>query len=136
MATPKTKDIILLNRTRARVMVPKPRVGKGGNPQKYACDIVTIHAGLNRPIDPDNWELLKTGRHRYKLEGDEPELRRLESVSDIPEMSVDQVLQNCADPPSVKWWLSVEKREKVQKKLEAWLEKIAAKAAKRRERAA
>lgn len=136
---PKTKEdkpIILLNRTRARIMVPKPRVGKGGNPQKYACDIVTVHAGLNQPIDPENWELLRTGRHRHKLEGDEPELRRLESVLDIPEMAIDQVLQNCGDPPSVKWWASIEKRAKVRKKLDAWLEKIAAKAAKRREKAA
>lgn len=117
-------------------MVPKPRVGKGGNPQKYACDIITIHAGLNQPIDQDNWELLREGRHRHKLEGDEPELLRLESVSEIADMSVDQVLQNCADPPSVKWWLSIEKRPKVRKKLETWIAKVTAKAAKRREKAA
>lgn len=113
-------------------MVPKPRVGKGGNPQKFACDMVTIHAGLNQPLDPEILALIKSGKHARHLEGDEPELRILESVAEIAEMSVDQVLQNCGDPPSVKWWLSIEKRPKVRKKLEAWLEKIAAKAAKRR----
>lgn len=130
----KKPPIILLNRTRARIMVPKPRVAKGGNPQKFACDIVTIHAGLNRPIPQDVWELIVNNRHRHKLDGDEPELRRLDSVSEIPEMAIDQVLQNCGDPPSVKWWLSVEKRPKVRKKIDAWLEKIAEKAAKRRGR--
>lgn len=142
---PKTKDkadsmkseqfepVILLNRTRARIMLPKPRAGKGGNPQKYACDIVTIHAGLNQPMDQDNWELLQASRHAKLFDGDEPDLRRLKSVRDIPEMAVDQVLQNCGDPPSVKWWLSVETRGKVRTKLESWLDKIAKKAAKRRE---
>lgn len=116
---------ILLNRTRARLMVPKPRVGKSGNPQKYACDILSVHPGLNRPPEQSNWDVMRASpRMASKLEGEEPLLRQLESVSEIAEMSVEMVLSNCSDRASVEWWRKVEKRPRVQAKIDTWLKEL------------
>lgn len=119
---------ILLNRTRGRIMVPKPRVGRSGspkNPQKFACDIVNIHPGINRPTDLATWKVVRDSRRTaLKMEGDEPELRQLGSMSEIPDMSVEMVLANCSDRASVEWWLSVEKRHRVREKIQAWLTKL------------
>jgi hypothetical protein len=128
----RTKPVILLNRTRGRVMIPQPRTDTKGNPQKFACDIHVVHAGLNLPISPEIWALLREGRFRHKLDGHDPELRVLKSPTDIPDMVVDQILQNCGHPPAVEWWLEQETREPVREKLQAWIKKIKAKQAKRR----
>ena len=142
---PKTKEVkdtktvaveeiapILLNRTRGRIMVPKPRVGRSGNPQKFACDIVNIHPGINRPTDLATWKIVRDRpRTALKMEGAEPELRQLESMSEIPDMSVEMVLSNCSDRASVEWWMSVEKRHRVREKIQAWLTKLDARIEKR-----